>query len=82
MECLNINKYLMNMVPLHLQLYEIDLDKKYKKQRVSFKTQVPLQPYFVQTLKNLALNIPKEDIVNSTPPNSITDSTKTKQLTN
>lgn len=59
LQCLNLNKYILEMVPLHLQLYEIELEKKSKKQRTFFKIQVPIQPYFSQTLNNLCLKIPQ-----------------------
>lgn len=48
-------------MPLHLQLYEINLEKKFKKQKVVFKQSVPIQDYFKQTLKNFYLNIPADD---------------------
>ncbi|CAF0787308.1 unnamed protein product [Brachionus calyciflorus] len=61
LNCLQINDYLRDVVPLHLQLYQINMEKKFKKQSIVLKQQVPLQDYFKQTLKNLCLNIPNED---------------------
>lgn len=49
-------------MPLHLQLYEINLEKKFKKQKVIFKQSVPLQDYFKKTLENFYLNIPNEEL--------------------
>lgn len=59
LKCLNINEYLRDIVPLHLQLYEINLEKRFKKQKINFKQEVPILPYFSETLKNLYLSIPK-----------------------
>jgi hypothetical protein len=55
-----MNKYLLDMVPLHLHAQEIDLTKKtYKKQSVAFKQTLPFLPYFEQTLSNLGLKMKK-----------------------
>ena len=57
---LGINKYLTNLVPLHLQLCEINLEKKFKKQKLIFKHRVPVLPYFQETLKRFALKLKTE----------------------
>ena len=58
-KCLQINDYLRELVPLHLQLYEIDLEKKFKKQKIILKHKVQLQDYFKETLQRFYLNIPE-----------------------
>jgi hypothetical protein len=46
-----------NVIPLHLHLHEIDLSKQFKKQKVVFKIEAPLQSYFLETLERLDLKI-------------------------
>lgn len=60
LKCLKINDYLRDLVPLHLQLYEINIEKKFKKQKLTLKHKLPLQEYFKETLKNFYLNTPEE----------------------
>jgi hypothetical protein len=59
---LGINKYLTQIIPLHLQLCEINLEKKFKKQKFNLKQKVPILPYFQETLKRFALNIKEKSI--------------------
>ena len=45
--------------PLHLHLYEINLEKKFKNQKTVMKQHnVPLLDYFKESLKRLNLKIP------------------------
>ena len=56
-EKLGINSYMKNLTPLHLHIHEIDLSKQFKKQKVVFKIQAPIQNYFLETLDRLELKI-------------------------
>lgn len=47
-------------VPLHLHLYEINLEKKFKKQKADLKHSVPLTNCFKETLNRLELDLPNE----------------------
>ena len=56
-EKLGINSYMKSLIPLHLQLFEIDLSKQFKNQKFKFKIQAPLFNYFVETLDRLDLKL-------------------------
>ena len=56
---LGLNSYMLNLIPLHLHLHEIDLTKQFKSQKICFKFNAPLYPYFNETLKRLNLKIDK-----------------------
>ena len=52
---LGLNEFMRELIPLHLHLYEIDLDKRFKKQKFIFKKHLPVFDYFKQTMQNLNL---------------------------
>ena len=55
---LGTNEYMLDAIPLHLQLCNINLDKKFKKQKLIFNESVPFLPYFCETLKRFNLKVP------------------------
>ena len=61
LKCLNLNKYLRETVPLHLQLCEIKLENIFKKKSIVVTANVPIQDYFKQTMKNLYLKLPQNE---------------------
>ena len=48
-----------DVIPLHLHLCELNLRKKFNKQKIIIKHQVPLFDYFTETLKRLELKLPE-----------------------
>ena len=61
LEALGINEYLVEIAPLHLQLCDINLEKKFKKQKTVLKHSVPFLPYFSETLARLNLKMPESE---------------------
>jgi hypothetical protein len=49
---------MLDMFPLHLQLCNINLEKRFKKQKLILKENVPFLPFFVETLNRLNLKLP------------------------
>jgi hypothetical protein len=54
-ETLGINSYMINDLPLHLHLNEINMAKKFKKQKYQITIQAPVLPYFTETLNRFGL---------------------------
>lgn len=54
---LGMNSYMSSIIPLHLHLYEINLDKKFKKQKIQFKIKAPFYSYFTETLNRFNLKL-------------------------
>ena len=46
-----------DILPLHLHLTEINLDRTFKKQKTIIKHTVPILNYFTETLKKLDLKL-------------------------
>jgi hypothetical protein len=61
LKCLDLNEYMTDIVPLHLQLYKIDISKQFRRQSLILQHRVPILPYFETTCKNLGLRIPPEE---------------------
>ena len=66
LQALGINEYLVETAPLHLQLCNINLDKKFKKQKITLTQSVPFQPYFIETLNRLNLKLPESKEITNT----------------
>jgi hypothetical protein len=47
-------------IPLHLHLSEINLEKKFKKQKFTIRQELPLFDYFKQTMDRLNLKFPQK----------------------
>jgi hypothetical protein len=45
-------------IPLHLHLHEVNLEKSFASQKIILKNQLPLLPYFKETLERFGLNFP------------------------
>lgn len=56
---LGINEYLTERIPLHLQLCDVNFEKKLKKQKLVLQKTVPLLPYMEETLFRLSFNLPE-----------------------
>lgn len=56
LNALGLNSYLVDKVPLHLHLKQINFTEKFKKKRLQLSIDAPFQSYFDETLKRLNLN--------------------------
>ncbi len=67
-----------NIVPLHLQLVEIDLGKRFKKQKVVFKKRVPVLPYFQETMNRLGLRVIEKSVPEDVNKEKVIDNPQTE----